>query len=221
MADRVVRLSDGRIAGIETQRREALAARARLVSAVSISALDRKLLRDLVGMKGQALAIGMVLASGIAMYVTYLSNFDSLRRTRAVYYERFRFADVFASCKRAPLRLEERLREIPGVSAVDTRDGGRRDARPAGRARAREGPADLGSRPRSGRGSTTSTCVAAAGSSRGGDDEVLLNEPFGVDAPPAARRALRRADQRPAADADASSASPSRPSTSTCCRRAR
>ncbi len=86
-----------------------------------LPALDRKLLRDLVAMKGQALAIGAVLASGIAMYVMYLSNFDSLRRTQALYYERFRFADVFASCKRAPLRLEERLREIPGVSVVETR----------------------------------------------------------------------------------------------------
>ncbi len=88
---------------------------------MTISALDRKLLRDLLGMKGQAIAIGMVLASGIAMYVMYLSNFDSLRRTQAAYYERFRFADVFASCKRAPLRLEERLREIPGVAALATR----------------------------------------------------------------------------------------------------
>src|SRR5512136_1687618 len=86
-----------------------------------IPALDRKLLRDLAGMRGQAVAIGAVLASGISMYVAYLSNFDSLQRTRAAYYDRFRFADVFASCKRAPLRLEERLREIPGVSAVDTR----------------------------------------------------------------------------------------------------
>ena len=86
-----------------------------------VSALDRKLLRDLLAMKGQVLAIGAVLASGIAMYVMYLSNFDSLRRTQDVYYDRFRFADVFASCKRAPLRLEERLREIPGVSVVETR----------------------------------------------------------------------------------------------------
>jgi putative ABC transport system permease protein len=88
---------------------------------VRIPALDRKLLRDLLGMKGQALAIGMVLAAGIAMYVTYLSNFDSLRRTQDAYYDRFRFADVFASCKRAPLRLEERLREIPGVAVAHTR----------------------------------------------------------------------------------------------------
>ncbi len=88
---------------------------------MSLSALDRKLLRDLLGMKGQALAIATVLASGVAMYVAYLSNFDSLRRTQDAYYDRFRFADVFASCKRAPLRLEERLREIPGVAAADTR----------------------------------------------------------------------------------------------------
>jgi putative ABC transport system permease protein len=86
-----------------------------------VSALDRKLVRDLLGMRGQALAIGVVLASGVAMYVAYLSNFDSLQRTRAAYYDRFRFASVFASCKRAPLRLEERLRELPGVGAVETR----------------------------------------------------------------------------------------------------
>ena len=88
---------------------------------MTLSALDRKLLRDLWGMKGQAVAIGMVLAAGIAMYVTYLSNFDSLRRTQAAYYDRFRFAEVFASCKRAPLRLHERLGQIPGVAAVETR----------------------------------------------------------------------------------------------------
>jgi len=83
--------------------------------------LDRKLLRDLWGMKGQALAIGLVLAAGVTMYVAYQSNFDSLRRTQAAYYDRFRFADVFAATKRAPQRLEERIREIPGVARVATR----------------------------------------------------------------------------------------------------
>ena len=78
---------------------------------MKLPALDRKLLRDLWEMKGQAVAIGMVLAAGITMFVTYLSNFDSLGRTRAVYYDRYRFADVFASLKRAPLRLEERIPE--------------------------------------------------------------------------------------------------------------
>lgn len=86
-----------------------------------VPALDRKLFRDLWEMKGQALAIAAVVASGVTMYVTYLSNFDSLRTTQSAYYERFRFADVFAQCKRAPLRLGDRIRAIPGVARADLR----------------------------------------------------------------------------------------------------
>lgn len=86
-----------------------------------MSALNRKLLRDLLGMKGQALAIAMVVAAGVAMYVMYLSNFESLRRTQRAYYERQRFADVFASLTRAPLRLSEEIAAIPGVTAVEAR----------------------------------------------------------------------------------------------------
>ena len=86
-----------------------------------VSALDRKLLRDVWGMKGQALAIALVVGAGVAMFVTYMSNFDSLQRTLDGYYDRQRFADVFASLKRAPRRLEERLGELPGVEAVETR----------------------------------------------------------------------------------------------------
>jgi putative ABC transport system permease protein len=83
---------------------------------MAITALNRKLFRDLLGMKGQAAAIAMVVAAGISMFVMYLSNFDSLRRTQRAYYERQRFADVFASLKRAPMALEPRIAAIPGVS---------------------------------------------------------------------------------------------------------
>jgi putative ABC transport system permease protein len=86
-----------------------------------ITALNRKLLRDLLAMKGQALAIAMVVAAGVAMYVMYLSMFDSLYRTRDTYYEQQRFADVFASLKRAPARVADEIRAIPNVSAVETR----------------------------------------------------------------------------------------------------
>lgn len=86
-----------------------------------VSTLDRKLLRDLWEMKGQALAIAAVVAAGVTMFVTYLSNFDSLRRTTAEYYDAARFADVFASLKRAPLNLQARLEAIPGVERVMTR----------------------------------------------------------------------------------------------------
>ena len=88
---------------------------------MTISALNRKLLRDLLAMKGQALAIAMVVAAGVAMYVMYLSMFDSLYRTRDAYYDQQRFADVFASLKRAPLRVADEIRALPNVSAVETR----------------------------------------------------------------------------------------------------
>ncbi len=88
---------------------------------VNISALNRKLLRDLWGMKGQAFAIAMVVAAGIAMYVMYQSTFASLSETRSAYYERHRFAQVFASVKRAPQRVASEIAAIPGVSAMETR----------------------------------------------------------------------------------------------------
>ena len=91
----------------------------RLLAAIPI--LDRKLLRDLWEMKGQSLAIAAVIGAGVAMFVTYLSNFDSLGRTREAYYEGARFADVFASVKRAPASLEPRLTALPGVEAAVTR----------------------------------------------------------------------------------------------------
>ena len=86
-----------------------------------IRMLDRKLLRDLWAMKGQATAIAAVMAAGVTMFVAYFSNFESLQRARAGYYEQARFADVFASMKRAPARLESRIAGLAGVHAVATR----------------------------------------------------------------------------------------------------
>jgi putative ABC transport system permease protein len=92
-----------------------------MVSRLPISALNRKLLRDVWEMRSQALAIVFVMAAGVAMYVAYLSNFDSLEQTVGTYYQRQRLADVFVSLKRAPERLASRMAEIPGVEVVDTR----------------------------------------------------------------------------------------------------
>jgi putative ABC transport system permease protein len=86
-----------------------------------IAPLDRKLFRDLMGMKGQAFAIAMVVAAGVAVYVMYMATFTSLQRTQRAYYQRQRFADVFASLKRAPLRVANELAAIPDVSVVEPR----------------------------------------------------------------------------------------------------
>jgi len=86
-----------------------------------LSMLNRKLLRDLYVMKAQALAIAMVVAAGVSMYVMYLSNFASLQSTRAAYYAQHRFADVFATMKRAPQRVAVEIASLPGVTAIETR----------------------------------------------------------------------------------------------------
>lgn len=84
-------------------------------------ALNHKLVRDLWRLKGQVVAIGMVVASGVAVLVMSLTALDSLQETAEAYYERYRFAQVFANVKRAPERLARRIADIPGVQAVETR----------------------------------------------------------------------------------------------------
>lgn len=86
-----------------------------------ISVLDRKLLRDLRHMWAQALAIALVMASGVATLILAFGAQNSLEEIRATYYDRYRFADVFAEVTRAPNFIGNRILEIDGVSAVETR----------------------------------------------------------------------------------------------------
>lgn len=83
--------------------------------------LDRKWLRELWQMRGQALAIALVVASGVATYILSRSTIDSLTYTQAEFYRSTHFADVFAGLKRAPMALAARIQEIPGVARTDAR----------------------------------------------------------------------------------------------------
>ncbi|MCJ7799145.1 MAG: ABC transporter permease, partial [Polaromonas sp.] len=82
--------------------------------------LDRKVLRDLRLMWSQALTIALVVASGVGGFIATLSAVDSLALARDRFYETGRFADVFATVKRAPDSLATRLRDLPGVTEVET-----------------------------------------------------------------------------------------------------
>jgi putative ABC transport system permease protein len=84
-------------------------------------ALDRKLLRDVKRLWAQSLAIALVIAGGVATLVLAIGSFRSLEETRNAYYERYRFADVFASVRRAPKTLIDQIVLIPGVAAVEAR----------------------------------------------------------------------------------------------------
>jgi putative ABC transport system permease protein len=86
-----------------------------------MKALTRKLLRDLWQMRGQVLAISVVIAGGMATLIMSLSSLDSLYRTRESFYRDYRFAHVFASLTRAPESLREAIETIPGVQQLETR----------------------------------------------------------------------------------------------------
>lgn len=86
-----------------------------------VSALDRKLLRDLKRLWAQALAIALVVAGGVATLVLAVGSHHSLDETRIAYYERYGFADVFAQVRRAPNSVIGQIEAIPGVAAVEPR----------------------------------------------------------------------------------------------------
>ena len=86
-----------------------------------MSMLDRKVLRDLWTLRTQALAIVLLIASGVAMFEMALSNYLTLRSMQAHHYEREAFADVFAEVKRAPASLAARISEIDGVAVAEAR----------------------------------------------------------------------------------------------------
>jgi putative ABC transport system permease protein len=86
-----------------------------------VSSLDRKLARDLWTLKTQVVSIALVIACGIGGFIGSLSTHGSLMWSREHYYDTARFPHVFATAKRAPQSLAERIRAVAGVAEVETR----------------------------------------------------------------------------------------------------
>lgn len=83
-----------------------------------MSALGRKLWRDLWQLRAQVASIALVLACGVGGFVSQFSTHASLREARDAYYRESRFADIFAAARRAPVALAARIAAIPGVVRV-------------------------------------------------------------------------------------------------------
>ena len=86
-----------------------------------MKAIDKKLLRDILHWRGQIIAIVLVVACGIASFVSMLSAYESLVLSQATYYNNYRFADVFVQLKRAPETLARKIEDIPGIAQIQTR----------------------------------------------------------------------------------------------------
>ena len=84
-------------------------------------ALDRKLVRDLGRMRVQALAIALIVASGVALFIAMFTAYRSVRLSGHHFYTQQRFGHVWSSLARAPRAVAGDLAAIPGVAAVDAR----------------------------------------------------------------------------------------------------
>ena len=83
--------------------------------------LHRKLWRELWRMRGQALAILLVIVAGVGVCVMSVSTYDSLQQTRDAFYRETRFAHVFAALTRAPEDIARPVAAWPEVAEVETR----------------------------------------------------------------------------------------------------
>lgn len=146
-------------------------------SSRTVKALDRKLFREVARLRGQALTIAVVVASGVACYIALQSAWRALYQSRDLYYETNRFADVFAHLDRAPKSVALRIAELPGVARAHPRiveqvrlplDGLVSPAR-----------GDLISLPSEGKAPLNGVVLRAGRNLEPGRyNEVLVNEPF-------------------------------------------
>jgi putative ABC transport system permease protein len=83
--------------------------------------LDLKVLRDVRHLKGQLLAVTVLVVCGVAVFIMLRSMYGHLRGSQADYYAAYRFGDVFAHAVRAPSAVTDHLAALPGVARVHTR----------------------------------------------------------------------------------------------------
>lgn len=142
-----------------------------------MNALDRKLFRELVGLRGQALTIALVVATGVACYIGFKSTWRALYDSRDAYYESKRFADVFVHLERAPKSVAARINELPGVALASPRIKERVRLPMDGLMSPARG--DLISLPSAGKAPLNGVVLRAGRDLEPGNyDEVLVNEPF-------------------------------------------
>lgn len=84
-------------------------------------ALTRKLLRDTRNLGGQVITVALVVACGVAAFVSMSGTHRALGESVSTWYARARFPDLFVHLKRAPRSLSARLESLPGVAEGEAR----------------------------------------------------------------------------------------------------
>ena len=86
-----------------------------------MSALQRKLGRDLLNTTGVLLTVVAIIAVGAGSLIALLSAQRILEHSQHTYYRDYRFADFWIDVKKAPLTAVQRIARLDGVADVQAR----------------------------------------------------------------------------------------------------
>ncbi len=86
-----------------------------------MGALNRKLGRDIRGSVGVLATVVAIIAVGTGVFIGLGSAQRILEASQATYYSQYRFADFWVHVKKAPMTAVQRIGELPGVAAIESR----------------------------------------------------------------------------------------------------
>ena len=86
-----------------------------------MSALNHKLWRTIINTKGQFIAVAMVVAMGIAVYIGVATAYHNLNASKEKFYHDRNFADYYFHVVKAPEQVTKQIANIPGVAGVTGR----------------------------------------------------------------------------------------------------
>jgi len=83
--------------------------------------LSRKAIRNLISLRAQTGATGILVMFGVASLVSTWSAYETLKSARDRYYQSHHLGDVFSEYKSVPSSLARKIRAIPGVDRASFR----------------------------------------------------------------------------------------------------
>lgn len=77
--------------------------------------MNRMLLREMAGTKGQFFAAAAVILAGITMYAACYMSYKNLKNSMDTYYQQYRFLDYYAQAESISSQVVSRITEVKGV----------------------------------------------------------------------------------------------------------
>ncbi|MBU6153015.1 MAG: ABC transporter permease [Bdellovibrionales bacterium] len=86
-----------------------------------MKALHQKTIRNLISLRAQTAATGILVMFGVSSLVSTWSAYESLKSARDRYYQSHQLGDVFSEYKMVPESIERKIRGVPGVERAEFR----------------------------------------------------------------------------------------------------